>query len=67
MILAKFTQVFILIVSRFLYYVKYCKIPISPGLIFVQNAFCWAYFGGSFFFVRGLLLEGVLCFNMGWA
>ena len=44
--------------------VKYRKIPIiSPGLIFVQNLrlFCWAYFR------RGLLLEGILHFKMGWA
>ena len=29
---------------------RYRKIPIiSPGIIFVQKAFCWAYFRGSLF------------------
>ena len=35
---------------------EYRKIPIiSPGLIFVQKAFCWAYFRGSLF-SEGLII-----------
>ena len=33
-------------------YIKYCKIPIifSPGHIFLQKAFWWAYFQGRLIF-----------------
>ena len=47
--------------------VKYCKIPIiSPGLIFVQKAFFAGLIFGRAYFRRGLLLEGILRFKMGW-
>ena len=40
----------------------YRKVPIiSPGLMFVQKAVCWANFQ------RGLLLGGIFRFKMGWA
>ena len=47
---------------------KYRKTPIiSPGLIFFQNPFfAGLIFGGAYFW-RGLLLEGILRFKMGWA
>ena len=46
----------------------YRKIPIiSPGLIFVQKAFLMGLFSGEAKFRRGLLLEGILRFKMGWA
>ena len=53
----------------FFWVVTYHKIPIiSSGLIFVQKAFFFAglIFGGAYF-RRGLLLEGILHFKMGWA
>ena len=47
---------------------KYRKILIiSPGLIFVQNAFLLGLSSGELIFGRGLLLEGILRFKMGWA
>ena len=45
----------------------YRKIPmISPGLIFVQKAFFGGLIFGGAYFRRGLLLEGILRFKMGW-
>ena len=47
---------------------KYRKIPIiSPGLIFVQKAFLVGLFLGGACFQRGLFLERILRFKMGWA
>ena len=44
---------------------KYHKIPmISPGHIFVQKAFCWAYFRGSLF-LEGLIIGGNFAFQNG--
>ena len=44
---------------------KYRKIPIiSPGIIFVQKAFCWAYFWGSLF-SEGLIIGGNFAFQNG--
>ena len=40
---------------------------ISSGLIFVQKAFFAGLNFGEAYFWRGLLLEGILCFKMGWA
>ena len=37
---------------------------ISPGLIFVQTAFCWAYFWGSLF-SEGLIIERNFAFQNG--
>ena len=46
---------------------KHRKIPIIT-LIFVQKAFLFAgLIFGRAYFRRGLLLEGILCFRMGWA
>ena len=39
---------------------------ISPGLILVQNAFFAGLIFGGAYFRRGLLLEGILPFKMGW-
>ena len=45
----------------------YHKIPIiNPGLIFVQKAVLPGLFFGGAYFWRGLLLEGILRFKMGW-
>ena len=45
---------------------RYRKIPIiSPGLLFVQRVFLWTYFREAYF-RRGLFLEGILRFKMGW-
>ena len=45
---------------------KYRKIPvISPGLTFVQKVVSLGLFWG--YFRRGLLLEGILRFKVGWA
>ena len=42
------------------------KIPIiSPGLIFVQKAFCWARFSGSSF-LEVLVVGGNFAFKNGW-
>ena len=44
----------------------YCKIKmISPGLMFAQKAFLFIFRGA--YIRRGLLLEGILRFKMGWA
>ena len=44
----------------------YRKIPIiSPGLIFVQKAFCWAYFRGSLF-SEGLVIGRNFAFQNGF-
>ena len=49
-------------------YVAYRKIPIiRPGLMFVQKAFFAGLIFGGAWFRRGLLLEGILRFKMGWA
>ena len=46
----------------------YRKIPIiRPGLIFVQKAVLLGLISGGAYFRRGLLLEGILRFKMGWA
>ena len=48
-----------------LFCARYRKIPkVSPGLIFVQKTFSLGFFWGSFF-LRGLLLEGILSLKMG--
>ena len=44
------------------------KIPIiSTGLIFVQKDFFAGLIFGEAYFRRGLLLEGILRFKMGWS
>ena len=45
--------------------VRYRKIPISPGLVFVEKAFLLGLFFGGAYFQRGLLLDGILRFKMG--
>ena len=45
----------------------YSEIPIiSPGLTFVQKAFFAGLIFGGAYFRRGLLLEGIVRFKMGW-
>ena len=54
---------FLLLRSYRCYWLAYRKFPvISPGLTFVQNAFCWAYFRGSLF-SEGLIIGGNFAFQ----